>query len=195
MPDDLTAAEEKRYAELQQMALEFARNGETELLAAMLQHGLPQNLADAKGNTLLMLASYNDNVETTRMLLESGADTDRRNDRGQTPLGGAAFKGSGEIVSLLLAHGADIDADNGGGMTPLMFAALFGRVKVVAQLQAHGASLQRRNRLGLSAHFMVRISGWIARLRPAPGVKPAALPDQKHSTPSRERPRQARGAF
>lgn len=114
--------------------------------------------------TLLMLASYNGNVETPRMLLELGAEVDRRNDRGQTPLGGAAFKGYEDIVALLLEHGADIDADNGGGMTPLMFAAMFGRSKVVAQLQAHGASLQRRNRLGISASFMVRVSGWITRL-------------------------------
>jgi len=63
------------------------------------------NLADAKGNSLLMLASYNGEVETTRMLLGRGADVDRRNDRGQTPLGGAAFKGDEEIVALLLAHG------------------------------------------------------------------------------------------
>jgi hypothetical protein len=45
-----------------------------------------------------------------------------------------------------------------------MFAAIFGRVKVAAQLQEHGASLQPRNRLGLSAGFMVRLSGWIPRL-------------------------------
>ena len=132
MPIAITEGEEKRYAELQQMALGFARHGETESLATMLRHGLPVNLADAKGNTLLMLASYNGNLETTRMFLKHGADVDRRNDRGQTPLGGVAFKGYEEIVALLLKHGADVDADNGGGMTPIMFAAMFGRTKVVS---------------------------------------------------------------
>src|SRR5271170_141326 len=108
-----TESEEKRYAELQYLALGFARNGQTKHLASMLQAGLPVNLSDAKGNSLLMLASYHGEIETTRMLLEHGADADRRNDRGQTPLGGAAFKGFEEIVELLLAHGANIDADNG----------------------------------------------------------------------------------
>jgi hypothetical protein len=173
MQTAVTEAEEKRYAELQVLALDCARSGETELLATMIQHGLPANLADAKGNSLLMLASYHGHLDTTRMLLENGADVDRRSDRGQTPLGGVAFKGYEEIVALLLQHGADIDADNGGGMTPLMFAAMFGRVKVVAQLQAHGASLQRRNRLGISASLMVRLSLWMTRLfhrgRPRPG--------------------------
>jgi ankyrin repeat protein len=164
MQTAITEAEEKRYAELQQMALDFARQGETETLAAMLRHGLPANLADAKGNSLLMLASYNGHLETTRMLLEGGAAADGRNDRGQTPLGGAAFQGYEQIVTLLLEHGADIDADNGGGMTPLMFAAMFGRGKVVEQLRARGASLQQRNRLGMSAGFILRVSRWVARL-------------------------------
>ena len=158
-----TEAEELRYAELQLLALDYARTGETELLARMIQHGLSMNLADAKGNTLLMLACYHQNLDTARMLLEYQAEVDRRNHRGQTPLGGAAFKGYEDIVALLLAHGAEIDADNGAGMTPLMFAAMFGRTRVVEQLKAHGASLQRRNRLGISARFMVGVSRWFAR--------------------------------
>jgi uncharacterized protein len=169
VPTTFTIAEEQHYAELQQKALDFARHGETKSLRPMLDHGLPVNLVDAKGNSLLMLASYHGNLDTARMLLEHGAEVDRRNDHGQTPLGGVAFKGYEEIVDLLLQHGADIDADNGGGMTPLMFAAMFGRGQVVAQLQARGASTRRRNRLGLSANFMARVSRrmahWLRRLQ------------------------------
>ena len=172
----ITEAEEKRYVELQQIALGFARAGETESLAAMLRHGLSVNLADAKGNSLLMLASYNGNVETTRMLLEHGAEVDRRNDRRQTPLGGVAFKGYEEIVVLLLEHGAEIDADNGGGTTPLMFAAMFGRGNVVELLKARGASLQHRNRLGFSAGFIVRVSRWIARVFQRPRFQAHDVP-------------------
>src|SRR5277367_4586155 len=102
MQNITTEAEEKHYAELQHLALAFARNGESKHLAAMLRAGLPVNLSVGKGNSLLMLASYHGEVETTRMLLEHGADADRRNDRGQTPLGGAAFKGFEEVVELLL---------------------------------------------------------------------------------------------
>ncbi len=107
----------------------------------------------------------------TRPPLERGAEGVCRNDRGQTPLRGVAFKGYAEIVPLLLDHGADVDVDNGGGMTPIMFASLFGWSKVGEQLQAHVASLQRRNRLGISARWMVRLSGlmrWLTlRVRPA----------------------------
>jgi uncharacterized protein len=175
MQTSLTSSEETRYADLQQMALDFAREGEIEPLAAMLRHGLPVNLADAKGNSLLMLACYHGNLEIARMLLEHGADVDCRNDRCQTPLGGAAFKGCEKVIALLLEHGADVDADNGGGMTPLMFAAMFGRAKAVQQLQAHGASLQRRNLIGVSASFLVRVSRWIARLSPRARSKAKTL--------------------
>jgi hypothetical protein len=175
------AAEEQRYAELQVLALDYARTGETNSLAEMLSHGLPANLADAKGNSLLMLACYHQNAETARMLLEYGADVDRRNLRSQTPLGGVAFKGYEDIVALLLDHGADIDADNGLGMTPLMFAAMFGRTRVVAQLQAHGASLQRRNRLGLTAKLMIRLAQVMARLLPRAPVKLTPANELSHT--------------
>lgn len=163
-PLAVTESEERRYAELQALALDHARHGETAPLAAMIEAGLPLHLSDAKGNSLLMLACYHEHFETARMLLQRGAEVDRPNDRGQTPLGGVAFKGYGQIVALLLAHHADLEADNGGGMTPIMFASMFGRRAVVEQLRAHGASLQHRNRLGLSANFMVRVSQFCTAL-------------------------------
>ena len=56
------------------------------------------NLTDHKGNTLLMLASYNGNFETTKMLLEYKAEVDRKMIEGQTPLAGVCFKGYFDIV-------------------------------------------------------------------------------------------------
>jgi ankyrin repeat protein len=170
----ITEADEKRYAELQALALDYARSGETGLLVAMVRHGLPVNLADAKGNSLLILASYNGHLETTRLLLETGAEVNQRNDRGQTPLGGVAFKGYEEIVTLLLENGADMDADNGGGMTPIMFASMFGRTRVVEQLKSHGASLAHRNCLGISARLMVRLTRPISFIFGRKAAQPAS---------------------
>jgi ankyrin repeat protein len=164
----LTQAEEARYLELQSLALDFARTGNTTELGAMVRHGLPVNLADPKGNTLLLLASYHGHLETTAMLLAAKADPNRRNDRGQTCLGGVAFKGYVEIAALLLSCGAQIDSDNGAGMTPLMFAALFGRTEMVRFLTEAGASLQQRNRLGLSARLLVSFSRLVGRFRSQP---------------------------
>ncbi|MGF1452042.1 MAG: ankyrin repeat domain-containing protein [Opitutales bacterium] len=155
--EDVSADELARYVELQRMALDLARRGETEPLQAMIAAGLPVNLADEKGQCLLMLPSYNGNLETTRMLLEHGAESDRRNDRGQTPLGGVAFKGYKDIAAVLLDFGADPMADNGGGMTPLSFARMFGRREVVNLLEARGAQSTIRDHLiGLPARLMMR---------------------------------------
>ncbi|QYY35801.1 ankyrin repeat domain-containing protein [Ruficoccus sp. ZRK36] len=157
-PAVLSEAEEARYAELQRQALDFARHGETETLQLMVEAGLPVNLCDHKGQSLLMLASYNGNLETTEMLLAQGAEVDRCNDRGQTPLGGVAFKGYLDIVRLLVEHGADIHADNGGGMTPISFAAMFGQRDVVEFLKSKGAKLRMRDHfLGLGGSLLKRV--------------------------------------
>lgn len=155
-----TEAEERRYAELQAMALDLARQGGTGDLERMIAAGLPVNLSDHKGNSLLMLAAYHGNDACAAMLAARGAEIDRRNDRGQTPLGGAAFKGHLGIVRLLVAHGADLDADNGAGATPVMFAAMFGRLQVVEFL----AEVQR-GRLGWGARLLIAGSRLWGRLR------------------------------
>lgn len=135
----LSEAEEKRYAELQLMALDFAREGNTQTLQSMIDAGLPVNLRDHRGNSLLMLAAYNGNLHTVNMLLDKGADIERRNDHGQTPLSGVAFKGYLDICTLLVEAGADIKS-NGSFATPLFYARLFGQVKVANYLlEAQGA--------------------------------------------------------
>ena len=89
---------------------EMAREGDTDQLQDLLEGGLPVNLTNSKGDTLLLLASYHTHPETVRLLLRHGADTNRINDRGQTPVAAAAFRQQAEIVTDLLAAGADARA-------------------------------------------------------------------------------------
>ncbi|WP_067975521.1 ankyrin repeat domain-containing protein [Nocardiopsis trehalosi] len=86
---------------------QLARTGDTATLAAYLDAGVPVDLTNDSGDTLVMLAAYHGHPATVSLLCERGADADRRNDRGQTPLAGAVFKGEDEVVSILIAHGAD----------------------------------------------------------------------------------------
>ena len=88
---------------------DFARAGDTARLRAYVEKGVPANLTDAAGNTLLMLAAYHGHAETVGALVALGADPDRTNDRGQSPLAGAVFKGEADVVRVLLAAGADLD--------------------------------------------------------------------------------------
>ncbi len=88
---------------------DLARSGEAEELGALVAAGVPANLTNDKGDTLLILAAYHDHPVTVRMLLEHGADTTRVNDRGQTALAAAVFRKSSDGVDALLAGGADPD--------------------------------------------------------------------------------------
>jgi ankyrin repeat protein len=85
----------------------LARSGETGALAAYVDAGVPADLANDAGDTLLMLAAYHGHAATVRALIERGADPGRPNDRGQTPLAGAVFKKEPEVVRALLDAGAD----------------------------------------------------------------------------------------
>jgi ankyrin repeat protein len=102
----------------------LAREGHTDELAAHLDAGISVDLANDRGDSLLMLASYHGHRETTDALLTRGADANVANDRGQTPLAGAVFKGNIDIVEALLKHGADPGA---GSPSAIATAAMFGR--------------------------------------------------------------------
>jgi uncharacterized protein len=108
--------------ELAGRVFDLARGGVTEELAAYVDAGVPVNLTNDKGDTLLILAAYHGHPETVAALLEHGADAGRANDRGQTALAAAVFKQSEETVRTLLAAGADPDA---GGPTARETAAFF----------------------------------------------------------------------
>ena len=114
----------ERLIELGHRMFDWAREGNDEQLAAYVEAGVPVNLTDAAGNTLLMLAAYHGHAATVSALAGLGADVDRLNDRGQSPLAGAVFKDEPEVVRALLAAGADPDT---GRPTARETAGLFGR--------------------------------------------------------------------
>ena len=113
-----------KLVELAHEMFDLARAGEGERLAAYVDAGVPADLTDASGNTLLMLAAYHGHPATVALLVERGADANRANDRGQSPLAGAVFKDEPEVVTALLAAGADPDS---GSPTARETAAMFGR--------------------------------------------------------------------
>lgn len=89
---------------------DLAREGDTDQLAAYVDAGVPANLTNDKGDTLLVLAAYRGHADTVVALLQRGADHSRVNDRGQTALAAAVFKQSDATVRALVAAGADPDA-------------------------------------------------------------------------------------
>jgi len=86
----------------------YARTGDVPSLTQYLTAGIPANLTNHEGNTLLMLAAYNGQPEAVSLLLSKNADANVLNGRGQSPIAGAVFKGYDEVVKLLVDAGADI---------------------------------------------------------------------------------------
>lgn len=118
-----------------QQTFALAREGDTAELSARVDAGVPVNLTNSSGDTLLILAAYHTHPETVRALLERGADHARVNDNGQTALGAAVFRQAGEIVTALLDAGADPRLGRQSGVA---VAQVFDLPEMAELLAAHG---------------------------------------------------------
>ncbi|GAA4792920.1 ankyrin repeat domain-containing protein [Streptomyces ziwulingensis] len=103
----MTDTPDPEVVELATKIFDLARQGRTEPLVAYVDAGVPADLTNDRGDSLVMLAAYHGHPDAVRALLARGADADRINDRGQTPLAGAVFKGETEVIEALLEAGAN----------------------------------------------------------------------------------------
>ncbi len=146
--------------EMIQQLFQLVRSDDAARLKGLFERGFDApNIRDGKGNSLLMLASYNGQLEMTRVLLEHGGDPQIANDMGQIPLAGAAFKGNTEMTRLLIEHGADVNARMPDGKTALMFAAMFDRTKIIDLLLEHGADASLQAGDGSTALSLAQAMG------------------------------------
>ncbi len=120
---------EEQTAGVVAMAMDLARQGRAAELAEFVERGLPIDVRDADGNTMIMLAAYHGQLQTVRALIALGADVDLRNARDQSPIAGAIFKGEDDVVVELRTAGADLDA---GSPSARATAELFGKTALLA---------------------------------------------------------------
>jgi ankyrin repeat protein len=104
------------------------------LLAKFAQTNV--NVQNQLGETPLMLAAINNQLELAKVLIARGADVNRE---GWTPLHYAATKGHREMMRLLLENDAYIDSESANGTTPLMMAAFSTSPLAVKLLLEEGA--------------------------------------------------------
>ncbi|MEU1052781.1 ankyrin repeat domain-containing protein [Streptomyces sp. NPDC005876] len=130
----MSEAPDPEVVELATKIFDLARQGRTDELVAYVDAGVPVNLTNDRGDSLVMLAAYHGHADAVRALLARGAEADRINDRGQTPLAGAVFKGETDVVKALLEAGADPAA---GTPSAVDTARMFARTEV---LELFGAS-------------------------------------------------------
>ncbi len=161
MSDQARQMTEDEAAEFAEQVFDVARKGDAPMLAALLSKGLPPNLRNHKGDTLLMLASYHGHADAVRVLLEHKADPQIQNDNGQSPIAGAAFKGDLEMVRLLIEGGAQVEGtskgrpygvDDGGDVQSHQHC----RLPAQPGCRSSGPGRQRRHRTGRGANHGAR---------------------------------------
>ncbi len=111
---------------------DLAREGDR-VLGEYVDQGLPVNLTNRAGDTLLIVAAYHQHVELVQALVERGADHSRVNDRGQTALAAGVFRQSRPVVETLLGAGAD---PTRGPQSALDIARFFDLREMLDLLQA-----------------------------------------------------------
>ncbi|UXX92502.1 ankyrin repeat domain-containing protein [Streptomyces sp. AD2-2] len=124
----MSEAPDPEVVEFATKIFDLARQGGTETLVAYVDAGVPANLTNDRGDSLVMLAAYHGHADSVRALLTRGAEADRINDRGQTPLAGAVFKGEQEVIEVLLEAGADPAA---GTPSAVDTARMFGKADLL----------------------------------------------------------------
>lgn len=113
---------------------DLAREGATEKLMAIIDQGIPVDLTDTKGDTLMILAAYNGHDATVAGLLERGAQINRLNDKGQGALTCAVFRKNEPLTRFLLQNGADPKL---GAQNALAVTDMFGLPELKAVIEEY----------------------------------------------------------
>lgn len=109
------------------------------------------NAAGVYGNTALMQAAREGNVEIVKELIHLDAILDIKNDDGNTALWNACFGESYECFDALVKAGIDINSQNCSGVTVLMYSSCTGKEDFVEMLLNAGADTQIENIDGFKA--------------------------------------------
>ncbi|MEW4490413.1 ankyrin repeat domain-containing protein [Thalassoglobus sp. JC818] len=112
------------------------------MLRWLLERGVSPDCRLGKvGNTPLMQAAAEGDLEAMVLLLDFGADPNALNEESENPLGFAVAWKQLEPIRVLVAAGADINdtADSGPERTQLDIAEFSGWTEVAALLRSLGA--------------------------------------------------------
>ena len=93
------------------------------------------------GNTPLLTACFDGDVDAARLALDGGADVNRADEDGVTPLFVACQQGHVDVARLLLDNGAEVDRTNRNGPTPLFVACQNGHVDAARLLLDESADV------------------------------------------------------
>ena len=121
--------------------VDAVKNGNVDVVRALLAKRVDPNAAETDGTTALHWAAHHDNLAAADLLIKAGANVRAANRYGATPLWLACINGSAPMVERLLNAGADPNTTMPEGDTALMTAARTGDVAAVRALLTRGAKV------------------------------------------------------
>jgi ankyrin repeat protein len=136
-----------------------ARNGHTDIVSALLKHGVDFSAVRRDGFTALMLAARSGHTGSVLALLDGGASVDEARPDGSTALMFAAQNGHTRSVSTFLKRGVNFNAVRRDGFTALMLAAQNGHTRSVLALLERGADVNAVRRDGTTALMFAALKG------------------------------------
>jgi len=148
--------------------LAAANQSDTTKVVDLLRRGMDVNTTDQQGNTLLMIAAREKNLELVRFLLDNRANALKRNRYGDSALMMASLQGHEELVRLLLERKVD---PNQPGWNALHYAAFENRTKIATLLLAAGADVNALAPNGSTALMLAAKCGHLETVRLLVGAK------------------------
>ena len=119
-----------------------ARTGNRLALTVLLEHGADVDAIEAwRGQTALMWAVAQNQVDAVDVLLRAGADPNTRSTGGFTPILFAAREGYSNVIDTLVRAGADVDdAVPSSGMSALVMSVYNAHYDFAKELLDAGAN-------------------------------------------------------
>lgn len=139
--------------------IKAAKNGDDELVKALIASGANLNYQVKNGSTALMIASEEGHNELVKVLIQAGVDVNAKANYGQTALMFASSRGHTEIVKALVKARADVNAMSTNGGTSLMLASFKGPLDVIEILIQAGADINAKSNLGWTALLYAACGG------------------------------------
>jgi len=116
--------------------------------ALLLERGADPNAVSPVGNSALMYAAENRNMQIMKMFITAGADVNISGFNGTTPLFIAIFNSDFETAKFLLEQGADPNIRDDFGVTPLLYAAATNQFQSADLLMFYDADPEMRDGQG-----------------------------------------------
>jgi len=115
-----------------------AAKGKKEAMRILLENGADPDIKCESGESALLQALRDRQMEIAEILLSYGTDINDKNNGRGTALHMAVALDRPEMVRYILSKGADVNAEIGLGVRPLHIAAWCDKVEIARILLAHG---------------------------------------------------------